>query len=113
MNRAERRRQAREDARKPPLVSLGTTVKVEGSRFDKVYQSTPENDVDPGEHLWAMFMMHKVNNLDLLFAGEWLADQESLILTTSPGCFICEQTYSKEVAATPCPGQPPGELGYR
>lgn len=89
------------------------TIKVEGDQFNKVYQSSPENDVEPGQHLWAMFMMHKVNNLDNLFAGDWHADVESLILTTGPGCFICEQTYTPEIAAAPCPGQAPGELGYR
>ena len=38
MNRAERRRRAREDARKPSLISTGTTIKVDGSRFEKVDQ---------------------------------------------------------------------------
>lgn len=113
MNRAERRRRAREDARKPSLISTGTTIKVDGSRFEKVYQSSPENDVEPGEHLWTMIMMHKVSDPAVLFAGEWHADLESLVLTSGPGCFICEQTYSETVAAKPCPGQPPGELRYR
>lgn len=112
MDRAERRRQERASQGKPRLTSTGLTIKVDGSSFERVYQSTPENDVEPGEHLWAMFLMHKVNNLDNLFAGNWHADLESLILTTGPGCFICEQTYSPDVAASPCPGQPPGELGY-
>lgn len=87
-------------------------MKVEGGRFDRIYNATPEDDVAPGEHVWAMFMVHRVRNLDTLLAGEALFDLESLILTTGPGCYICEQVYSTELAHSPCPGQPPGELQW-
>lgn len=112
MDRAERRRQAREDALKPSLKSTGHIEKLDGGRFDKIYQGSPEDDVAPGEHVWAMFMVHRVRSLDNLFAGNWMADLESLILTSGPGCYVCEQTYSEAVEAAPCPGKPPGELRY-
>lgn len=110
-NRAERRRRER-DGQGRRLTSLGMTMKVEGQRFDRIYNASPEDSVAPGEHVWAMFMVHQVHNLDELMEGEYLFDLESLILTTGPGCYVCEQIYTPEIAATQCPGQPPGELGY-
>lgn len=60
-------------------------------------------DPAPGRHQWTVTGMWLVTdpteeqlNLDL----------ENLVTLVGPGCFVCEETYSAELAAKPCPGEP-------
>ncbi len=48
------------------------------------------------EHLWVYTGQKEGVNLDL----------ENLLTIDGPGCFICEEIFSPQLAALPCPGNP-------
>lgn len=53
---------------------------------------------EPGKHLWIVMAMFGVNpgaaRVDL--------DRENLLTIEGPGCYWCEQPWSKELAHRPC-----------
>ena len=62
----------------------------------------------PGEHLWIMSGAWRISDPASAFdAGvPKFLDLENLLTIVGPGCYICEQVYTAEVAAKPCPGEP-------
>ncbi len=118
-NRAERRRRDRAAAKAftddndvvQMLRSTGVEMRLDGPQLDMKYGANPAANAKPGEHVWMVLMMHRVNP-DTWFDGEQHIDMESLMNIHGPGCYLCEAVYSAEVAAAPCPGQPPGDLRY-
>ncbi|MCM8548935.1 hypothetical protein [Streptomyces sp. STCH 565 A] len=67
-------------------------------------------DPGPGEHLWAILTMHRVSDdtIRRLNRGEdpgpGILDHEGLLTLEGPGCFKCEQPYSRYVAHRKCTG---------
>lgn len=76
-------------------------------------------DPGKGEHLWTILTMHRVSSdmIRRLNRGEEpgaeLLDHESLLTLEGPGCFKCEQPYSRYLAHRKCTGtfdlQPMGD----
>ncbi|CAL9668661.1 hypothetical protein SUDANB145_07297 (plasmid) [Streptomyces sp. enrichment culture] len=67
-------------------------------------------DPGRGEHLWTIITMHRVSN-DMIRhlsrgaePGPELLDHENLITLEGPGCFKCEQPYSRYLANRKCTG---------
>lgn len=56
-----------------------------------------------GEHCWVVAGVWSVQPRA---GGEYLLDTENLISLDGPGCFHCEEYWSPEIAAKPCPGTP-------
>ncbi|WP_143661810.1 hypothetical protein [Streptomyces glaucescens] len=67
-------------------------------------------DPGPGEHLWTILTMHRVSDdmIRRLNRGEEpgpeLLDHENLLTLEGPGCFKCEQPYSRRLAHRKCTG---------
>lgn len=57
----------------------------------------------PGEHIWIVTGCWHVTDPT---AERFELDRESLITVDGPGCLICEQIHTPELAARPCPGEP-------
>ena len=89
MNRAERRR-----------ITRGTGV---GQEAVSKYHVQDLPKAPAGQHQWITLAMYRTNNPD---ADQQNLDMENLLSIEGPGCFVCEQPYSREVAARPCPGEP-------
>lgn len=56
----------------------------------------------PGEHLWIIPAVWAC--LDPESTGTVFLDAENLIGFSGPGCFKCEQVYSRKLAKRPCQG---------
>lgn len=60
-------------------------------------------DPPPGQHLWMVLGMWHLTDP----TSPWYdLDIENLMTIEGPGCFVCEQPYSAELAAAPCTGEP-------
>jgi hypothetical protein len=57
----------------------------------------------PGQHLWAVIAIHRVNPV---MPQPWVMSADNLLTAEGPGCFFCNQKYSPDAAAQPCPGEP-------
>jgi hypothetical protein len=55
----------------------------------------------PGRHLWVLTAAWLVADPE---SREVQMDAENLITVQGPGCFKCEQPYSRRIAAKPCRG---------
>lgn len=97
MSRA-RKRPAGNPARQ---VVTSTGLKVEAAQRFHTTIPTPA----PGQHLWATFGVWRVADPA---ATRFHLDLENLLTLEGPGCFLCEQQYTPELAARPCPGDPNG-----
>lgn len=66
-----------------------------------------------GEHLWTILGVWRITDPAVSRdpAGEMHLDLENLLTLEGPGCFVCEQAWSLDVAAAPCPGDP-GQAGW-
>lgn len=62
---------------------------------------------DPGQHLWTVMGMWHI--VDPSNTTQQILDVENLLTIEGPGCYICEESYTPERAAQPCPGDPSGE----
>jgi hypothetical protein len=77
-----------------------------------IYRGDRLKQEAPGKHVWiisATFLttVEAIERMREDPKNEMiLMDREALALVAGPGCFICEQMYSREVAASPCPGDP-------
>lgn len=60
----------------------------------------------PGRHLWVMAAAWRVSDPQAYSSGrgEIIMDAESLVCFTGPGCFKCEQPWSRKLQARPCNG---------
>lgn len=65
-----------------------------------------------GEHLWVMTGAWRIARPETILdpSGTFHLDMENLLTLDGPGCWVCEQVWSPEVAALPCPGDPSGLL---
>src|SRR5438045_1166103 len=64
-------------------------------------------DWQPGRHLWMVLGMWQIKDPE---SDQFQLDIENLLTIEGPGCYICEQPYSRELAARPCTGDPSGIL---
>ena len=119
MNRQQRRQTERRAVRDRNrttgiagvLRSTGMKVRLSGDQLTKAFARQVADTVKPGEHVWAMFMVHRVNPATM-HVDEPHFDTESLLMITGPGCYLCETTWKPGAEDTRCPGEPPGVLGY-
>jgi hypothetical protein len=93
------------------LTPSGIEVEIAGNQLDKVWRRDPLAGVKPDEHVWVMFMIHRVNPATMTVDQQHF-DTESLITVTGPGCFRCELPWTEGAEQTTCAGEPPGQLGY-
>jgi len=70
-------------------------------------------DMPPGEHLWTMMLVHRIDNPASWARPDASSDPRRLVLGMSnlmqhhgPLCLICEELWTPEVEARPCPGDP-------
>ena len=67
-------------------------------------------DPGKGQHLWTMITMFKVSDhaIQQMNKGEdpgpALMDHENLLTVEGPGCYKCEEPYSKYLAHRKCTG---------
>jgi hypothetical protein len=79
---------------------------------EKVYRGDRLDPSAPGEHVWiisAVFTTtaEAIERQQEDPANEMiLMDREALALVAGPGCWVCEEPYTPELAAKPCPGDP-------
>jgi len=76
------------------LRSTGITIQVK----DKYHNEM--SDPGEGQHLWTVVGCWRVTPND----DGYNLDSENLLTIEGPGCYKCEQTYTKELAAKPCEG---------
>jgi hypothetical protein len=55
----------------------------------------------PGQHLWVCTAAWKVAEPE---SRHRVLDAENLLTVQGPGCFKCEQPYTRRIAAKPCYG---------
>jgi hypothetical protein len=55
----------------------------------------------PGQHLWVCTAAWRVADPE---STRRVLDAENLLTIQGPGCFKCEQPYSRRIAAKPCYG---------
>lgn len=64
-------------------------------------------DWQPGQHLWMALGMWQIKDPS---SGKLMLDVENLMTIEGPGCYICEEPYTPELAAKACPGDPSGMM---
>lgn len=81
----------------------GTGFKQEvAGRVDRI----PEFDPRTGDHLWIMATTYRCFPEKMEKGEQLIMDTENLLLVVGPGCFYCEQDYSKNLASRRCKGHP-------
>lgn len=88
------------------VITAGPKVKY--NRVDRL-SAAEEAAKRERRHLWVMTGAWEVSESAIVAArnGETThLDLENLLDVNGPGCFVCEQIYSAELAGRPCPGQP-------
>lgn len=84
-------------------------VKPTGVRAEAVQHFRAEIPYTPGQHLWIVAGVWRVNPATVAKGERVELDMENLLTIDGPGCYWCEQQYSPEVAAKPCkPALGPG-----
>lgn len=59
-----------------------------------------------GRHQWTVFITYGLTDAEaaaLEAGGEQRLDEERRVSIDGPGCVNCEETYTAELAAKPCP----------
>jgi len=71
---------------------------------DVLYRRLEASDREH-EHLWVMTAAWRVSDPQTYATGRApvLLDGESLVMVSGPGCFKCEQPWTRKRAAQPCP----------
>jgi len=88
--------------RKPQRPSRVHAVTSTGIRIESKHRYHANLQVlASGEHLWCLYGMWRVKDPT---AEQFDLDIENLLTIEGPGCFICEQPYTPELAARPCTG---------
>lgn len=64
----------------------------------------PLPDLVPGEHLWIVTGMWKIDPESYAAGRKTHLDMENLLNLAGPGCFWCERDWSPSLASEPCPG---------
>lgn len=104
-NRGERRRADRERRRVGDYeMTRGPTVPVP----ERQTHAAQLPNLAPGEHLWIMAGVWRIEHPETAHdpGVQKFLDLENLLTIEGPGCFVCEQVWSADVAAQPCPGEP-------
>jgi hypothetical protein len=82
--------------------TTGHVVEVPG-QVDRI----PDFDPRSGDHLWTVLQMHRVNPELLTDPTHTpFLDAESLLTIQGPGCYYCEEPYTRQRATRRCPGHP-------
>jgi hypothetical protein len=90
----------RKHPRRPPV--YGTGIKIEAvSKYGKDVPVPP-----PGVHMWVITGCWEIK--DPTPGAPVILDTENLLSLGGPGCFACEQAWTPQIAALPCPGDPSG-----
>jgi hypothetical protein len=87
---------------------IGATTGL-GMSVEAAHRHHASIDWQPGQHLWTVLGMWKVRPEH----DQFLLDTENLLTIEGPGCYVCEQEYTPERAAQPCPGDPSGMMERR
>jgi hypothetical protein len=91
--------------RKRPGGNPARAVTSTGLRVEAVHRHHAHiPDPRPGEHMWTVVGMWRIANPNR--GGRIDLDLENLVTLEGPGCFVCEQPYTPELAAKPCAGEP-------
>lgn len=100
MGEARRRRQA--------ITVRARNTGVQQPVPEQAYGHDVMATIKPGEHLWTMVAVWRIVDPASAFdpAQEKYLDTENLLSLDGPGCFVCEEPYTPERAARPCPGDP-------
>lgn len=56
----------------------------------------------PGVHLWTTMHLYRCAEPE---ADQFFADMENLITIEGPGCYWCEEPYTRDLAGKPCKGE--------
>jgi hypothetical protein len=99
------------------LEMVGTGIKQEAPQLTRSQEDARLEPEGPGRHVWTATSMHRLSDRAAAATfdeslGRVDLDVETLVMV-HVGCWQCEEPYSPELAKRRCPGQPPGELGYR
>lgn len=90
--------------RKPPSGNPARRVTPLGQRMEVRHKYHADFPMPgPGEHLWVVTGAWRVADPS---SSGLILDHENLLSVEGPGCFVCEQVWSEQVAARPCPGDP-------
>lgn len=76
-----------------------------GIRVEANHKYHNKVEWQPGEHLWIAIGMWQIKDPA---NDQYMLDVENLMNIEGPGCYVCEEHYSPEVAAKPCEGDPSG-----
>ena len=96
MNRAARRRLLRNET------TGGFRLLEGGPEQQARHKFNAEIPVPPvGKHQWIHMALYRTSDPT---AEHFNLDLENLLTIEGPGCFLCEEPYTPELAARPCPG---------
>lgn len=82
------------------ITATGPRVEV----VHKLGQAIP--DAKSGEHVWIVMGVWKANSSAIAEGMTLHLDTENLLNLDGPLCYVCEQAWSADLAAVPCPGDP-------
>lgn len=63
----------------------------------------PDFDPRTGEHLWTIITMYRWGGPDV---ERPTLDSENLLMVTGPGCYYCEEKYTRLLTQRRCKGHP-------
>jgi hypothetical protein len=84
----------------PRLRAQSTGLQIEAAHKAHARFASPP----PGIHQWIVMASWAVKNPR---ATQYQLDVENLLTIEGPGCFVCEEPFNEQMAALPCPGEPP------
>ena len=84
----------------PARAVSSTGLKIEARHKYGAAIPTPK----PGQHLWIVTGCWQVVDPT---ADRFELDVETLLTVDGPGCWVCEEIWTPELAAKPCQGEPP------
>lgn len=87
---------------RPRMETMSENYTLEGDAdAARIAQRVVQLDPGPGAHLWVMLAAWYVANPR---EPEINLDRENLLSLNGPGCYKCEQPFSKRLAKKPCRG---------
>lgn len=91
----------------PSIRHTGVSVKVQ-TQPDRL-QTRMAEAAAKSEHVWVVLASFELSDAAIRRSGEGESanlDAENLLDITHPGCLVCEEIWTPELAAAPCPGEP-------
>jgi len=89
-----------------PQRGIGS-VSSTGIQIEASHRHHGKVDWQPGQHLWTVVGMWQIRDPA---SGQLMLDVENLLTVEGPGCYVCEEQYSPELAVRPCTGDPSGMM---